>query len=196
VVHQGIAVYGNKGSTDQHSYVQQLREGVPSFFATFIEVLRDREGPSIEVEEGITSGDYLLGFLLGTRQALFEKGRESITLTIDAVTPGSIGAMIALFERAVGFYAPLVNINAYHQPGVEAGKSAAGRVIQLERAAVRALADAKGELLTAGEVAKAAQAPDEVETICKVLEHLAANGRGVVKAAGAGPGTHRFARKP
>ena len=31
VVHQGIAVYGNKGSTDQHAYVQQLREGVPNF---------------------------------------------------------------------------------------------------------------------------------------------------------------------
>ena len=39
VVNQGIAVYGNKGSTDQHAYVQQLREGIPNFFATFIEVL-------------------------------------------------------------------------------------------------------------------------------------------------------------
>jgi len=28
IVHQGIAVYGNKGSTDQHAYVQQLRDGV------------------------------------------------------------------------------------------------------------------------------------------------------------------------
>ncbi|MEB3165467.1 MAG: glucose-6-phosphate isomerase, partial [Cyanobacteriota bacterium] len=27
-VHQGLAVYGNKGSTDQHAYVQQLRDGV------------------------------------------------------------------------------------------------------------------------------------------------------------------------
>ena len=34
VVHQGIAVYGNKGSTDQHAYVQQLRDGVDNFFAT------------------------------------------------------------------------------------------------------------------------------------------------------------------
>ena len=33
IVHQGISVYGNKGSTDQHAYVQQLREGVPNFFA-------------------------------------------------------------------------------------------------------------------------------------------------------------------
>src|SRR5690606_39693049 len=42
VVNQGIAVYGNKGSTDQHAYVQQLREGVNNFFVTFIEVLKDR----------------------------------------------------------------------------------------------------------------------------------------------------------
>ena len=39
VVHQGIAVYGNKGSTDQHAYIQQLRDGLNNFFATFIEVL-------------------------------------------------------------------------------------------------------------------------------------------------------------
>src|SRR6202035_3644842 len=42
VVNQGIAVYGNKGSTDQHAYVQQLRDGVLNFFLTFLEVLRDR----------------------------------------------------------------------------------------------------------------------------------------------------------
>jgi glucose-6-phosphate isomerase len=85
VVHQGIAVYGNKGSTDQHAYVQQLREGVPNFFATFIEVLRDRDGASIEVDEGTTSGDYLHGFLLGTRRALYENGRPSLTVTVDQV---------------------------------------------------------------------------------------------------------------
>src|SRR5437667_4340233 len=62
VVHQGIAVYGNKGSTDQHAFVQQLREGVPHLFATFIEVLRDRTGRSPEVEPGVTSGDFLSGF--------------------------------------------------------------------------------------------------------------------------------------
>ena len=49
-VDQGITVYGNKGSTDQHAYVQQLREGVLNFFVTFIDVLRDRDGASIEVE--------------------------------------------------------------------------------------------------------------------------------------------------
>src|SRR5207247_3661910 len=59
VVHQGIAVYGNKGSTDQHAYVQQLRDGVPNFFVTFVEVRKTRAGASMEVEPGIASGDYL-----------------------------------------------------------------------------------------------------------------------------------------
>ena len=63
---QGIAVYGNKGSTDQHAYVQQLREGIPNFFVTFIEVLKHREGESIPVDNnGMTSGDYLHGFFSG-----------------------------------------------------------------------------------------------------------------------------------
>src|SRR6185369_7168452 len=86
-VNQGIAVYGNKGSTDQHAYVQQLREGVNNFFVTFIEGLKDRAGDSMEVERGVTSGDFLQGFLLGTRDALTEKDRWSLTITIGEVSP-------------------------------------------------------------------------------------------------------------
>src|SRR5438067_2168249 len=132
IVHQGIAVYGNKGSTDQHAYVQQLRDGVPNFFATFLEVRKDRGGEKFEVEKGVTSGDYLQGFLRGTRSALYENGRDSITITIPEVNPFNVGALIALYERAVGFYGALVNINACHQPGVEAGKKAATRILQLQ----------------------------------------------------------------
>src|SRR6185295_3983193 len=133
VVNQGIAVYGNKGSTDQHAYVQQLREGVNNFFVTFIEVLKDRDTKTtLEVEPGITAGDYLQGFFLGTRDALTEKDRQSITLTVPDVSPRTMGMLIALYERVTGLYASLVNINAYHQPGVEAGKKAAGTVLKLQ----------------------------------------------------------------
>src|SRR5437867_5595541 len=131
-VHQGIAVYGNKGSTDQHAYVQQLRDGVLNFFVTFIEVRKDRRGKRFEVEDGITSGDYLQGFLRGTRSALYESGRESITISILEMNTFNLGALIALYERAVGFYGSLVNINAYHQPGVEAGKKAATKLLHLQ----------------------------------------------------------------
>ncbi|NEQ44911.1 MAG: glucose-6-phosphate isomerase [Leptolyngbya sp. SIOISBB] len=179
VVHQGIAVYGNKGSTDQHAYVQQLREGVPNFFATFIEVLKDRSGPSIAVEPEATSGDFLNGFLQGTRAALYDNQRESITLTINEVTPTMVGALIALYERAVGLYASLVNINAYHQPGVEAGKKAAASIIDLQRQ-VLSVVKAVDQPLPLVTVAEKAGAADQVEAVYKILRHLAANDRGIV----------------
>lgn len=57
-------------------------------------------------------------FVQGTRSALYANDRESITVTVQQVTPRSVGALIALYERAVGIYACLININAYHQPGI------------------------------------------------------------------------------
>ncbi len=174
VVNQGISVYGNKGSTDQHAYVQQLREGVNNFFVTFIEVLKDRAGDSLEVEPGITSGDYLQGFLLGTRAALTEKDRSSVTLTIPDVSPKSLGMLIALYERVVGLYASLIGINAYHQPGVEAGKKAAGGVIALKLKLAAALKAAPGQTFTAEQLAT--QVGGDPELAFKILEHLAANG--------------------
>ncbi|HZS37658.1 MAG TPA: glucose-6-phosphate isomerase [Polyangia bacterium] len=185
VVHQGIAVYGNKGSTDQHAYVQQLREGVNNFFVTFIEVLRDRDGESLDLEGGATAGDYLSGFLQGTRRALYENQRDSITITIDQVNARSLGVLIALYERAVGFYASLVNINAYHQPGVEAGKKAASAVLALQGQVLALLEASHGEALHVEAIAEKIGAPDEAETIFKILEHAAANpDHGVKRIAG------------
>jgi glucose-6-phosphate isomerase len=189
-VHQGIAVYGNKGSTDQHAYVQQLRDGVANFFVTFVQVLKERRASGLEVEPGVTSGDYLFGFLLGTRRALYEGGRPSITLTIDDVTPQAVGALIALFERAVGFYATFVNINAYHQPGVEAGKKAAQAVISLQAKVVQGLAAAKNGL-TADELASAIGETAEAETVWRICEHLTANGR-ARKVPGSSPFAARY----
>ncbi|MEX2673638.1 MAG: glucose-6-phosphate isomerase [Phycisphaeraceae bacterium] len=191
-VSQGISVYGNKGSTDQHAYVQQLREGVNNFFAVFIRVLNDCSADcstaKLPVEPGVTSGDYLDGFLLGTRQALYENGRESMTLTVDRVDAFTVGTLIALFERAVGYYASLVNVNAYHQPGVEAGKKAAGAVLDLQRRVLEALTD---QARTVAEIAEAADAGEQVETVAHILTHLAANGR--ARAEGDPPAhTQRF----
>ncbi len=177
-VAQGISVYGNKGSTDQHAYVQQLREGVNNFFVTFIRVLEDG-GVGHEVEPHVTSGDYLDGFLLGTRQALYDNDRESITITIPRVDAFRVGVLIALFERAVGLYATLVNINAYHQPGVEAGKKAAAAVLTMQQRVIEQLGKSAG---TADDIAAALGEPAQAETVLHILEHLAANGR--VKAKG------------
>lgn len=131
-VEQGLVVYGNKGSTDQHSFVQQLRDGRNDFFAVLVSVLGDGDGSLEPVEGEANAGDFLQGFLLGTRRALAENDRPTLTLTVPQVDEAVLGALIALFERAVGFYATLVGINAYHQPGVEAGKKAAREILELQ----------------------------------------------------------------
>jgi glucose-6-phosphate isomerase len=187
VVHQGIAVFGNKGSTDQHAYVQQLRDGINNFFVTFVEVLRDRAGKSMWVEPGVTSGDYLSGFYQGTRRALHENGRESITITVPDAGAATVGKLIALYERAVGLYASLVNVNAYHQPGVEAGKKAAATVLECQKRVLDFLKAHQGQSFTAEDLARETDPALEVETVFKILEHASANpDHGIKRALTAG----------
>ncbi len=132
-----------------------------------------------------------MGFLLGTRRALSEKGRPSVTLTIDRVSPFSVGVLIALFERAVGFYASLIEVNAYHQPGVEAGKRAASAVIDLQLRIQAELAKSD-RALTAVELAGQAGSAD-IETVFKICEHLSMNpDRGVRKVIGKSPFEARY----
>ena len=186
VVNQGIAVYGNKGSTDQHAYVQQLRDGVNNFFVSFIEVRKGRSGHSIEVEPGTTTADYLQGFFRGTRRALHESGRKSLTISIPEVTPFQLGLLIALFERTVSFYASLVNVNAYHQPGVEAGKKAAGAFIET-------LNKVRGHLTAYAKTADsvAVEIDADPEDVYHCLTHLSANGE-VQISIGASPAEDSF----
>ncbi len=173
VVHQGIAVYGNKGSTDQHAYVQQLRDGVDNFFVTFIEVLRDVE--DIPEINGERPGDFLDGFLQGTRSALTEGGRQSLSISMRQFDARRLGALIALFERAVGFYGELVNINAYHQPGVEAGKKAAAAILKLQLQVEEVLSDGVSR-----SVVEIQQAIGEgsIEAVFWIVRHLTGNNRG------------------
>jgi glucose-6-phosphate isomerase len=187
-VHQGIAVYGNKGSTDQHAYVQQLRDGVDNFFVTFIEALDDEEAEFDPVEgigaSAVSAGDYLFGFLEGTRRALTENGRRSLTITVRRCDARAVGMLIALFERTVGFYASLVNVNAYHQPGVEAGKRAATELLALQARVLEAL-QAKNEPSTAAEIAATLGADEG--SVWRILRRLSANAhRGVSVVDGDG----------
>jgi len=188
LVEQGIAVYGNKGSTDQHAYVQQLRDGLDNFFVTFIEVLKDRSNQSMLVDGQNTSGDYLFGFLKGTQTALREKNRRSIAITVEDLSPRSIGALIALYERAVGYYASFVDINAYHQPGVEAGKKAAGNVLDVKNRIIALLSETS-ESLSIEEIGKSLNLPDQEVLVFQILRHHAANSTLLVEGSFYDPAT-------
>jgi len=193
---QGLTVLGNKGSTDQHALVQQLRDGRDDFFVTFVRVLADRGGVSPRVAADATSGDCLDAFWQGTRDALTENGRDSMTITMRNLDEWSIGALIALFERAVGLYAELIDVNAYDQPGVEAGKQAASAVIELQREVLAHLSQHKGKALTAAEISQGVERPDEAERIHHLLTHAAANPDHGVTASRDGQGGRRFQIAP
>ena len=191
-VYQGLTVYGNKGSTDQHAYIQQLRDGVNNFFAVFIEVLKDRSGPSPEVEPETTSGDYLHAFFLGTREALSESNRASLTITLNQVDAFSVGLLIALFERAVGLYACLLGINAYHQPGVEAGKKAATQTLKIKPLAVSGLKKRQSQWLNVSQLCEEIGLVGSEEVVFKVLLHLSSNPGSVERQDHPDPGHTLF----
>ncbi len=134
VVNQGLTVFGNKGSTDQHSYFQQLRDGRSDVVTLFVESVLEPSGDDdIEIDDGVLVSDYLFAFLHGSRTALSEKGRHNFLISLQRVDEESIGGLLALFERTVGFLGTFMNVNAYSQPGVEAGKKAAEGIIALQR---------------------------------------------------------------
>jgi glucose-6-phosphate isomerase len=86
----------------------------------------------------------------------------------------------------VGLYAGIIGINAYDQPGVEAGKKAAASVLALQSKGVAALTSTPQ---TADQIA--AGVPDQVETVYLLLDVLTANGK--VRGAGDGrPGGMTF----
>jgi glucose-6-phosphate isomerase len=190
VVNQGLAVYGNKGSTDQHAYVQQLRDGLDNFFVTFIEVLGDPSDiPSLA---GELPQDFLAGFLQGTRTALAEEGRQSLTISLRQFDARALGALVALFERAVGFYGELIDVNAYHQPGVEAGKKAAAEVLALQARLEGLLADGQARSLAELGEGLALASP---EPLFWTLRHLCHNSRGLeAEGSWSDPGSLRFRR--
>jgi len=85
-----------------------------------------------------------------------------------------------MYERAVGFYASLVNINAYDQPGVEAGKKAATKLSQLQKLVREKLTTGAGQ--TAEKVAHLIDA--DPEDVFHALRHLANNNPQIRTTAG------------
>ncbi len=182
IVNQGLAVYGNKGSTDQHSYVQQLIGGSDNMFVNFISVLDDEREDEIIVSDNSTTGDYLNAFLMGTEKALLNAGKHNFTITIPELTAYYIGLLVALYERAVGYYAIFIGINPYHQPAVEYGKKAANEIICMKNDIIVLLEKNKDKKMSANEIAEGIASKD-VRAVMKILAHLSKNNK-IIKVDG------------
>jgi glucose-6-phosphate isomerase len=175
--YSGMSIFGNKGTTDQHSYVQQLLAGYNDFFALFFYVLKEKgQVREEQVEEGgVTMGDYLLAFCHGTMNAMHARGRESILITMDRLDAFSLGGLIALFERIVGFYAVRAGLNPYDQPQVEEGKKSAANIIEIRKRLNAMLSGGRFTVLDIDDL-KGAFAPEEYSVLYYQLLHMREKG--------------------
>ncbi|GAB3439944.1 glucose-6-phosphate isomerase [Actinophytocola sediminis] len=164
IVHQGMTVYGHKGVTDQHSYLQQLCDGRDDSFVTLIGTHHG------ETERALELADHLVCGLFGTHAALVARGRPVAVLMLPDYRERAVGALLALYERAVGLYAELIDVNAYHQPAVD--KYAAMPILALQREIISQLRTC-AEPSTARSLAASIGRPDQADLVHRLLEHLA-----------------------
>ncbi|MDP6538402.1 MAG: glucose-6-phosphate isomerase [Planctomycetota bacterium] len=123
------------GVTDQHSQVQLYVEGPHDKWFTLLCVERPHREVTIPaVPAGLEALDYLggrgLGELFaaerdGTRVALREASRPSVSVLFPTVDAHSVGQYLFLMELAVAVMGEHYDVDAFDQPGVEAGKVAA-----------------------------------------------------------------------
>ncbi len=122
------------GTTDQHSQVQLYVEGPYDKVIHFIGV--EDYGETLEIPRAATGHealDYLGGHTFdeliqaereATALALAEAGRPNCTHILPKVTPYTLGALLYTLEMATAYSGELYDIDAFNQPGVEAGKIA------------------------------------------------------------------------
>ncbi len=134
-VHAGITPVKALGATDQHSQIQLYTEGPFDKLITIIEVESfDRPVALSEMYGDVEGVSYLGGHTMaelmaaecrGTQVALEEAGRPFEVLRVGEVNARSLGELIYFNELAIAYAGELLDIDAFDQPGVEAGKNAA-----------------------------------------------------------------------
>jgi len=140
-------VWGEPGTNGQHAYFQMLHQGTEVVPVEFIAVRRPSHGHAalhakalancLAQAQALMRGkttDAALGERAPTaaasleplalaRHRSFPGNRPSTTLLLDALTPRSLGALIAMYEQRVFTSGAVWGINSFDQWGVELGKS-------------------------------------------------------------------------
>jgi glucose-6-phosphate isomerase len=126
------------GVTDQHSQVQLYVEGPFDKWFTLLTVgtgdhevkipktpapFRDLEG--VDYLGGRSLGDLFRAEREGTRIALTDAKRPNASIHFETITAHSVGQYIYMMELAVALMGEFYDVDAFDQPGVEAGKIAA-----------------------------------------------------------------------
>jgi glucose-6-phosphate isomerase len=122
------------GATDQHSSLQLMMEGPHDKLVTFVQVAQPRADVSITVPDvyrGHAEIAYLNGHTMGelieaerraTMAALRKAGRPSASIALPRLDARAMGELLMFLELTTAYAGGLYGVNAFDQPGVEAGK--------------------------------------------------------------------------
>ncbi len=129
---KGSTPHGAVGTTDQHSQVQLYMQGPQDKVIEIIEVEEHPlDLPIPKAYEDLEGVGYLGGHTMAgllnvecdaTRKALTEAGRPNSTIRIGAVDEEHLGYLFQALEVQTAITGSLYGVNAFDQPGVEAGK--------------------------------------------------------------------------
>ncbi len=132
-------IWGTAGTNGQHAYFQLLHQGTDLIPVDFIATLTPRQAPE-------SQHTVLLAHCFAQAEALMQGkrtsddgqalpphrclpgNRPSNMLLMDALTPATLGALIALYEHKTFVQGALWQINSFDQWGVELGKRLADRI--------------------------------------------------------------------
>ncbi|QXD13804.1 glucose-6-phosphate isomerase [Rhodocaloribacter litoris] len=130
--HKGLFPAVVQYSTDLHSLGQYVQDGKRLLIETFL--MAEHDGGDLPVPatgDNLDGLDYLAGQTMrhinrqayeGTLRAHVAGGVPAMTLWLDRIAPGDLGACLYFFEHAVAVGGYLLGINPFDQPGVEAYK--------------------------------------------------------------------------
>jgi glucose-6-phosphate isomerase len=123
----GTVIWGGSGTDVQHSFFQELHQGTDTIPMDFIGVVRpdhDQHAAHAALLANLLA--QAEGFANGAHPADPQKvhpgNRPSTLFLLDALSPESFGALLALYEHSVFVQATIWGINPFDQWGVELGK--------------------------------------------------------------------------
>lgn len=126
--------WGGAGTDTQHSFFQALHQGTSIVPSDFIGVVRS-DSPYADNHRALQANLLAQTEAFANGQAsddphrAYAGNRPSTTILLDALTPRSFGALLALYEHSVYLQSVVWGINAFDQFGVELGKQVASRLL-------------------------------------------------------------------
>lgn len=118
------------GATDQHSQLQLYAQGPNNKLIGFLHIkqpkydvmLANIDSDLTKLFQGVSLQQLLTYELQSTAYSLTQQERPNYTLTLDTLSPYTMGELLYLYQSTTAFMGQYMQINTYNQPGVEQSK--------------------------------------------------------------------------